>query len=139
MLESAGLGPWAEKEREGATEKLEGTLDWTWKRENPDGNSCMKFGCRENGQEKSSPVLFLFLPVFLVFFSVPVFSVETVHGRFIRETVPVGTGFSHPVFIPSYMVVVDVINLSSLPADSPGCAPSGHLMFIFEIIKSIVS
>ena len=43
---------------------------------------------------------FLFLPIFSCFFSYSCFFAETLYDRFLRDTVPVGTGFSRPVFNP---------------------------------------
>jgi hypothetical protein len=64
----------------------------------------MKYGNRKNGRETPSPVSFPLPPFFPVFFLFLFFSDETVHGRFIRDSVPVGTGFSRPIFNPTGVV-----------------------------------
>ena len=73
-----------------------------WKNRNTDGNFPVKYGNRRYGQESpltaSAPVPAVFSRVFFLF---PVFFINTVYDQFIRDSVPVGTGFSRPVFNPS--------------------------------------
>ena len=65
-----------------------------------DGNSQIKYGNRENGQEMPSPVSAPVIADFPNFFLFLIFPIKMVHGLFIRDIVPVGIGFSRLVFIP---------------------------------------
>ena len=75
------------------------TLDWASKQEN---RSHIEYGNRENGREEAYPVSVPVAAVFSRFFFIFLFfPAKMVYGWFIRDTVPVGTGFSRPLFIPS--------------------------------------
>ena len=62
----------------------------------------MENGIRGNGQEKRKIIS---VPATETFFPFPdrfsVFPMKTVYGRVKRNTEPVGTGFSRPVFTPT--------------------------------------
>ena len=74
------------------------------KNRNTDGNFPVKYSNRKYGQESpltaSAPVPAVFSRVFSCF----LFFINTVYDWFIRDSVPVGTGFSRPVFNPTHQV-----------------------------------
>ena len=84
----AGLGAWAE-------------LVYRLKTGTTVGISCLQYGNHENGREKASPVSVPVTAEISRFFPVPIFFAETVHGRLIRDSVPVGTGKGRDGIFPS--------------------------------------
>jgi hypothetical protein len=60
----------------------------------------LKYGNCEYGRETASPIPVPVTAVLPIFFCFPVFPVKTGHGRFSRDTVSVGTGFSRSRFHP---------------------------------------
>jgi hypothetical protein len=66
----------------------------------PAGFFLLKYGNREYGRETASPVPVPVPAGFLFFSCFPIFPAKTGHGRLTRDTVSVGTGFSHSRFHP---------------------------------------